>query len=169
MVRAPKPPAEGAQTPSEGETDSLPFVTLVPNMVTTLGLCAGLTAIRFGFQGDFEAAVKLILVAVVLDGLQGGSQHRVCGARERVERGELGPQGQRLGGRLGVARLRTHQRRGTASGPPPPPLPSRPSLLPPSAGHPASSVTGWAAVQPAPQHRVSRPSPTSGPLHVARR
>ncbi|MFA3919274.1 CDP-alcohol phosphatidyltransferase family protein [Ruegeria hyattellae] len=30
-----------------------------------------MTAIRFGYQGDFETAVKLVLVAAVLDGLDG--------------------------------------------------------------------------------------------------
>lgn len=71
MVRAPKPPAEGPKPSPEGETDSLPFLMLVPNMVTTLGLCAGLTAIRFVMSGQFHLAVWLILFSTVLDGLDG--------------------------------------------------------------------------------------------------
>lgn len=55
----------------EAEGDSLPFVILVPNMVTTLGLCAGLTAIRLLMAGEFVTAVGLILFAIVLDGLDG--------------------------------------------------------------------------------------------------
>ena len=55
----------------EAEGDSLPFLTLVPNMVTTLGLCAGLTAIRFIMSGQFLIAVWLVLFAVVVDGLDG--------------------------------------------------------------------------------------------------
>nr|WP_281502795.1 CDP-diacylglycerol--serine O-phosphatidyltransferase [Aliiroseovarius sp. F47248L] len=40
-------------------------------MLTIAGLCAGLSAIRYGVQGDFRFAVQLILVACVLDGLDG--------------------------------------------------------------------------------------------------
>ncbi len=56
---------------TEGETDSLPFFTLLPNLVTLLGLCAGLTAIRFVFSGNYQIAVALILFAVAIDGLDG--------------------------------------------------------------------------------------------------
>lgn len=47
------------------------IITLLPNLLTVLAICAGLTAIRFGSQGDFETAVRLILLACVLDGLDG--------------------------------------------------------------------------------------------------
>ena len=53
------------------ETGTLPFVKLVPNIVTTLGLCAGLTAIRFVMAGQYHWAVALILASVVIDGLDG--------------------------------------------------------------------------------------------------
>lgn len=56
---------------TEGETDSLPFFTLLPNLVTLLGLCAGLTAIRFVFSGNYQIAVMLVLFAVAIDGLDG--------------------------------------------------------------------------------------------------
>jgi CDP-diacylglycerol--serine O-phosphatidyltransferase len=49
----------------------LPIVQLLPNVVTIVALCAGLTAIRFGFQGNYERAVQFVLVACVLDGLDG--------------------------------------------------------------------------------------------------
>lgn len=62
---------EDPDLPREAEGDSLPFLTLVPNMVTTLGLCAGLTAIRFIMSGQFLIAVWLVLFAVVVDGLDG--------------------------------------------------------------------------------------------------
>lgn len=62
---------EDPDLPREAEGDSLPFLTLVPNMVTTLGLCAGLTAIRFIMAGQFLVAVWLILFAIVIDGLDG--------------------------------------------------------------------------------------------------
>jgi CDP-diacylglycerol---serine O-phosphatidyltransferase len=50
---------------------SLPFLHLLPNLVTILGLCAGLTAIRFAFEQRFEVAALLIIFAAVIDGLDG--------------------------------------------------------------------------------------------------
>jgi CDP-diacylglycerol---serine O-phosphatidyltransferase len=44
---------------------------MIPNMLTLLALCSGMTAIRFAINGKFEAAVIAILVAGVLDGLDG--------------------------------------------------------------------------------------------------
>ena len=44
---------------------------LLPNILTTLALCAGLTAIRYAIQERWEQAVTAILVAAVLDGLDG--------------------------------------------------------------------------------------------------
>jgi CDP-diacylglycerol--serine O-phosphatidyltransferase len=49
----------------------LPLLALLPNLMTVGAICAGLTAIRFAFQGNFEVAVQLILLACVLDGLDG--------------------------------------------------------------------------------------------------
>ena len=49
----------------------LPLRFVVPNVVTLLALCAGLTAIRFAIEGKFETAVLAILVAAVLDGVDG--------------------------------------------------------------------------------------------------
>lgn len=49
----------------------LPFNRMIPNILTLLALCAGMTAIRFGLQERWEHAVLAILVAAVLDGLDG--------------------------------------------------------------------------------------------------
>ncbi len=51
--------------------DSLPFLYLVPNLVTILGMCAGLSAIRFTFDERFELAAALIILAAILDGMDG--------------------------------------------------------------------------------------------------
>lgn len=55
------------------QISALPLLHLVPNMLTILGLCAGLTAIRYALDGRYELAVTLIGAAVVLDGLDGRS------------------------------------------------------------------------------------------------
>jgi hypothetical protein len=44
---------------------------LLPNILTTLALCAGLTGIRYAVHERWEQAVTAILVAAVLDGLDG--------------------------------------------------------------------------------------------------
>jgi CDP-diacylglycerol--serine O-phosphatidyltransferase len=49
----------------------LPVNRIVPNVLTLLALCAGMTAIRFALNGNFPAAVYAIIVAGVLDGLDG--------------------------------------------------------------------------------------------------
>ena len=49
----------------------MPLVSLVPNLVTMLGLCFGLTSIRFTFADRFELAAGLLILAAVIDGLDG--------------------------------------------------------------------------------------------------
>lgn len=44
---------------------------LVPNAITAAALCVGLTGVRFAIAGDFERAVLAVIVAGVLDGLDG--------------------------------------------------------------------------------------------------
>jgi CDP-diacylglycerol--serine O-phosphatidyltransferase len=50
---------------------SLPVNSLLPNMLTVLALCAGLTSIRFALNENWPLAVTAILVAAVFDGLDG--------------------------------------------------------------------------------------------------
>jgi CDP-diacylglycerol---serine O-phosphatidyltransferase len=49
----------------------VPFRVLLPNLITLLALCLGLTAIRMAIEGRFDYAAAAILVAAVLDGLDG--------------------------------------------------------------------------------------------------
>lgn len=49
----------------------LPLRKLIPNLITLLALCMGLTAIRMGIEGRFELAVYAIIVAAILDSLDG--------------------------------------------------------------------------------------------------
>src|SRR6266566_9453442 len=44
---------------------------MVPNVLTLLALCAGMTAIRFAVNGDFQYAVFAIIAAGIFDGLDG--------------------------------------------------------------------------------------------------
>ncbi|MBI2242271.1 MAG: CDP-diacylglycerol--serine O-phosphatidyltransferase [Magnetospirillum gryphiswaldense] len=45
--------------------------TLIPNILTVLALCAGLTSIRFALHGKWQHAVVAIVLAAILDGLDG--------------------------------------------------------------------------------------------------
>ena len=56
---------------SRSPKSKMPIVHLLPNLLTIAAICAGLSAIKFGFQGNFELAVYLILLACVLDGFDG--------------------------------------------------------------------------------------------------
>lgn len=44
---------------------------LIPNMITVAALCAGMTGIRFALNGEWQSAVAAVLIAAVLDGLDG--------------------------------------------------------------------------------------------------
>ena len=49
----------------------IPVRLLVPNVITLLALCAGLTAIRLAVEGKLELALAAIVFAAVLDGIDG--------------------------------------------------------------------------------------------------
>ena len=44
---------------------------ILPNMLTLIGVCIGLTSIRFALDGRYEFAVIAIIFAAVIDGLDG--------------------------------------------------------------------------------------------------
>ncbi len=49
----------------------IPIRVIIPNIITLLALCLGLTAIRFAFDERWTVAVYSILIAAILDGLDG--------------------------------------------------------------------------------------------------
>ncbi len=49
----------------------IPVRTLVPNVITLLALCAGLTAIRMAFEDRYVLALAAIVFAAFLDGIDG--------------------------------------------------------------------------------------------------
>jgi CDP-diacylglycerol--serine O-phosphatidyltransferase len=50
---------------------AVPLRVVLPNLVTLAALSMGLTAIRFAIEGKYEIAVLAVLVAAILDGLDG--------------------------------------------------------------------------------------------------
>ena len=61
-----RPPARDGR-PRRG----IPLRTIVPNAVTALALCSGLFGIRFGIGGEWDKAVGAVVIAAILDGLDG--------------------------------------------------------------------------------------------------
>jgi CDP-diacylglycerol---serine O-phosphatidyltransferase len=47
------------------------FNRMIPNILTMIGLCAGLTSMRFALEGRFGAAAVAIALAAAIDGLDG--------------------------------------------------------------------------------------------------
>lgn len=64
----------------QSERRSIPVRALMPNAITTLALCSGLTAIRYAVSGEWEHAIYAILVAAVLDTLDGRVARLLKGA-----------------------------------------------------------------------------------------
>jgi CDP-diacylglycerol--serine O-phosphatidyltransferase len=62
-----KEPPQG----SDPRLRQIPVRYLVPNIVTLLALCSGITAIRLGMDGRFELAVACVILAALLDALDG--------------------------------------------------------------------------------------------------
>ena len=58
----------------------IPMRFLLPNLVTLIALCLGLTSIRYAVDGRFESSVLAILAAAVLDGLDGRIARALEGA-----------------------------------------------------------------------------------------
>ncbi len=59
---SPRPPVQ---------SEKVPFLLLLPNMVTLAGMAFGLTSIRFSMDENYIGAVGLILLASLMDGLDG--------------------------------------------------------------------------------------------------
>jgi CDP-diacylglycerol--serine O-phosphatidyltransferase len=49
----------------------IPLRALIPNAITVLALCAGLTGVRFAIGGDYEKAAAAVVIAAILDGIDG--------------------------------------------------------------------------------------------------
>ena len=53
------------------ETKKVSLTKLLPNIFTTIGLCSGLTGIRYALEGNWQYAVLCILVAACFDLIDG--------------------------------------------------------------------------------------------------
>lgn len=71
--KAPQPldNAMAEPSPKARRFKRVPVRYLLPNFITLLALCSGVTAIRLGIEGRFELAVGAVIVAIVLDAVDG--------------------------------------------------------------------------------------------------
>ena len=74
MDKAATPP-EHRETSDDGARGprlrEIPLRMMVPNLITVLAICAGLTGVRLAFEGRYEIAVSMVLLAAFLDGIDG--------------------------------------------------------------------------------------------------
>jgi CDP-diacylglycerol--serine O-phosphatidyltransferase len=75
MESAATPPEDDHETKGDNARGprlrEIPLRMMVPNLITVLAICAGLTGIRLAFEGRYELAVAMVLVAAFLDGIDG--------------------------------------------------------------------------------------------------
>lgn len=65
------PPFEPNGPHREPRLREIPFRILLPNLMTVLAICAGLSGIRLAFEQRFELAVAMVLIAALLDAFDG--------------------------------------------------------------------------------------------------
>jgi CDP-diacylglycerol--serine O-phosphatidyltransferase len=65
------PPFDPAPPIRRRRFKAIPVRTLLPNLITLLALCAGLTAIRLAVENRLEMALAAIVFAALLDGIDG--------------------------------------------------------------------------------------------------
>ena len=65
------PKADEAEVPIGRDGGGLRLRSVLPNAITAAALCSGLTGIRFAITGDWREAVLAIVLAGVLDGMDG--------------------------------------------------------------------------------------------------
>ena len=51
--------------------NKIDFRIALPNLITILGLCLGLNSLKFAFEGNFEKSITFIVLAAILDTLDG--------------------------------------------------------------------------------------------------
>lgn len=73
-------PESGSGSSHSSRRAAIPLRALIPNAVTVLALCFGLTAVKFAFAGEWDKAVASIVVAGVLDGIDGRIARLLKGA-----------------------------------------------------------------------------------------
>jgi len=78
MASTPPQPPNGARRGAR--LREIPLRMVVPNLITVLAVCAGLTGVRLAFEHRFELAVAMVLIAALLDAVDGRIARLLQGA-----------------------------------------------------------------------------------------
>lgn len=70
-------------SPQHAEAHRPVGVMILPSVLTVAALCAGLTGVRFAAAGKVELAIALVVIAAILDGLD-GRVARLLGAATKI-------------------------------------------------------------------------------------
>jgi CDP-diacylglycerol--serine O-phosphatidyltransferase len=73
-------PAKAEKKRRAARLREIPMRVVVPNLITVLAVCAGLTGIRLAFEHRFELAVAMVLIAALLDAVDGRIARLLQGA-----------------------------------------------------------------------------------------
>ena len=76
----PDGPGDSGKSGSNGRLRDIPLRFVLPNIITVLAICAGMTGVRLAFEGRFDDAVLMVLLAALLDGLDGRVARLVKGS-----------------------------------------------------------------------------------------
>ena len=66
--------------PEDRVRRGIPLRAILPNAVTALALCSGLFGMRYGIAGEWDKAVIAIVIAGILDGMDGRIARALNGA-----------------------------------------------------------------------------------------
>jgi CDP-diacylglycerol--serine O-phosphatidyltransferase len=64
-------PEPGQPAPQPQRFKRIPLRYLLPNLITLLALCSGVTAMRVAIEGRYQLAVAAVILAIVLDAVDG--------------------------------------------------------------------------------------------------
>ena len=76
----PDGPGDNGKSGGNGRLRDIPLRFVLPNIITVLAICAGMTGVRLAFEGRFDDAVLMVLLAAVLDGVDGRVARLVKGS-----------------------------------------------------------------------------------------
>ena len=75
-----EPDEPNKTTKSSKRLRAIPLRYIIPNVITILALCAGVSGVRLAIDDRFEFAVMLVLLAAFLDGVDGRVARLIKGA-----------------------------------------------------------------------------------------
>lgn len=70
-MTGPTPGQDQEAAPVPPSQPAVPLRALIPNAITMLALCSGATGVRFAISGEFDKAAAAIVIAGLLDGIDG--------------------------------------------------------------------------------------------------